>query len=221
MPVEQLALAAYRSLGLNGLYTENVYFTTLLWIIFWDILFAPVPDVFQTPFQDAPLDLNTEEFYVRRKSLIEDRLERVRAGDFSLLYRHHEAYSGTFARGVSWESFTLEELAAGAVRLGGHRLASILEHLVKDFRARRRGLPDLLVWRDEGSPASSVSDSLRVYWDNQPYASRADVWFVEVKSPRDRLSADQHAWLDVLGRSSIFVEICRVEDGGKSRAGAL
>jgi Fanconi-associated nuclease 1 len=32
--------------------------------LFWDILFAPFPDVLETPYQSAPLDLTTDAFFV-------------------------------------------------------------------------------------------------------------------------------------------------------------
>jgi Fanconi-associated nuclease 1 len=36
---------------------------------------APVPDVFRSSFQTAPLDLNTDAFYPSRKLVIEKRLQ--------------------------------------------------------------------------------------------------------------------------------------------------
>ena len=36
---------------------------------------APIPDVFRSPFQTAPLDLTTDAFYPSRRALIEDRLQ--------------------------------------------------------------------------------------------------------------------------------------------------
>lgn len=33
-------------------------------MIFWDVLFAPVPGAFETEFQSAPLDLNSDAFAI-------------------------------------------------------------------------------------------------------------------------------------------------------------
>ena len=51
-----------------GLHCEGSCFRTLFGILFWDIIYSSqVPDVFLTPFQDAPLDLNTfPDFYMNR-----------------------------------------------------------------------------------------------------------------------------------------------------------
>ena len=57
--VEQAALAAYAhdpalgGAGWTGLHAENAVVTTLFGVLFWDVLFAPHPDVFQTPYQGA------------------------------------------------------------------------------------------------------------------------------------------------------------------------
>lgn len=32
-------------------------------LLFWDIIFAPIPGVFETPYQTAPLDMRSDAFY--------------------------------------------------------------------------------------------------------------------------------------------------------------
>ena len=41
---------------------------------------SSVPHVFQTPYQNAPLDFGTDAFYGARKNKIEELLELVRQG---------------------------------------------------------------------------------------------------------------------------------------------
>ena len=41
--------------------------STMFSLLFWDVLFMDVPNVFRTPFQSAPLDLSTPLFYPTRK----------------------------------------------------------------------------------------------------------------------------------------------------------
>jgi hypothetical protein len=36
---------------------------------------TPIPDVFRTPFQTAPLDIGTDAFYPTRRQAIENRLQ--------------------------------------------------------------------------------------------------------------------------------------------------
>ncbi|TPX46337.1 hypothetical protein CcCBS67573_g10321 [Chytriomyces confervae] len=81
--VEQLALNEYERLGFKGLHSENSVVTTLFGMLFWDMLFDDsVPGVFASPFQDAPLDFNTEFFYAARRSRIDARLANLDLGVF-------------------------------------------------------------------------------------------------------------------------------------------
>ncbi len=221
--VEQLALAAYRAAGVDGVVSENQFFTTLFGVLFWDILFAPIPDVFQTPYQDAPLDLGTDAFYATRRDAIEARLRQIGeegAGE-RILREHDRRFRGVLARGVAWERFSEEALAEGVVRLGGKRLVAVLGPLARDYRSWRRGLPDLLLWRSEGGFGGVGCGG--EYWAAGGYeVPGADVWFAEVKSPRDRVGPHQKAWIATLRRAGLWVEVCRVvgEDcvGAEGRA---
>ena len=59
--VEEFALEHYKALGWEGLHSENGLFATLFGLLFWDVLFMPVPDVFQTAFQGSfPWSLSLE-----------------------------------------------------------------------------------------------------------------------------------------------------------------
>jgi Fanconi-associated nuclease 1 len=44
--------------------TELSIFHLQFGLLFWDILFTPFPDVLETPFQTAPLDLPTDAFFI-------------------------------------------------------------------------------------------------------------------------------------------------------------
>eukprot|EP00955_Chlamydomonas_euryale_P071465 361082-Chlamydomonas_euryale.AAC.24 len=76
--VEELALQYYASEAGGcwlGMHTEGGVWSTLFGLLMWEVLLAPVPDVFRTPFQTAPLDLGTEAFYPARRDVIEARLQ--------------------------------------------------------------------------------------------------------------------------------------------------
>ena len=47
--------------------SEGGIWSTLFGLLLWDALFQPLPDVFRTPFQAAPLDLDTPGFYPARQ----------------------------------------------------------------------------------------------------------------------------------------------------------
>lgn len=210
--VEEIALQAYRAAGAEGIYTENGFFTTLTTLLCWDIFFAPVPDVFQSRYQDAPLDLNQEGFFERRRPLIEARLLDLEAEPLRFLHEHHQRYLGLAARGVLWEKFPLPVLEQGTQALGGKALAGILRFLLEDHRTRRRGFPDLLLWQDILPPSCTSPQAIQQFWGEDGYDTPASVWFAEVKSPRDRLSPEQRAWMSLLRSLGLHIEVCRVAE---------
>ncbi|CAA7048148.1 unnamed protein product [Microthlaspi erraticum] len=194
--VEQLALQYYNGEGgggWQGIHTESSIWLTIFGLLLWDILFSDVPGVFQTRFQTAPLDLETESFYLTRKETIESQLEKVANGMAEeILIISYEIHRGTACRGVAWERFSLEELRAAVACVGGVCVASLCRYLAQDYRNWCSGMPDLLLWR----------------FKENGYVGEAKL--VEVKSERDRLSEQQRAWLLLLMDSGFSVEICKV-----------
>jgi Fanconi-associated nuclease 1 len=88
--VEHLALqhyAAESNGGWRGTHCEGGGVTTLFVLLFWDVVFAAVPDVFQHPFQPGPLDLFTPEFGVARQPLVAARLADIERGNGPALLR--------------------------------------------------------------------------------------------------------------------------------------
>lgn len=51
-----------------SLHTESGVVSMLFMLLMWDVIFAPMPGVFETPYQSAPMDLWTDAFYVGRQS---------------------------------------------------------------------------------------------------------------------------------------------------------
>ncbi|KAH9462468.1 hypothetical protein Pst134EB_006363 [Puccinia striiformis f. sp. tritici] len=45
-------------------------------LVFWDIIFAPIPGAFETAFQTAPLDIATDAFEIARRPMIEERMRK-------------------------------------------------------------------------------------------------------------------------------------------------
>ena len=77
--VENLALRYY-SLheSMNGMHCENSLGKSLFGLLFWEVIFeSKVPYVWQTPYQAVPLDFGTKDFYIQRKTLIEDRISAI------------------------------------------------------------------------------------------------------------------------------------------------
>lgn len=165
--------------------------TTLFGILFWDIIFAPVPGAFETPYQVAPLDIAEDTFYYSRQMIIEDRLDELKGGKAGEIVERicaEHAARGTWCVGVRWDLFQKEDLLQivkvgrvyfiGTLRLiaghvgqclGGEALAVICRLLCEDYAARTSGVPDLIVWNQE----------------------TYDCRFVEVKGPGDNLQENQ------------------------------
>lgn len=81
--VEDLALEHFalpENGSWKGLHSESGVWATLFGILLWDVLFAPVPDVFRSRFQSAPLDLCTDAFAPARADLLQSTLQRIKSG---------------------------------------------------------------------------------------------------------------------------------------------
>jgi hypothetical protein len=111
--VETYALQHYESLGYKGYHCEGRIVTTLFGLLFWDIIFAPIPGAFETPYQTAPLDIFEDTFYHAREELIEKRLGDISRNHARQIIQnvddeHRER--GTWCLGVRWELFPKEDL---------------------------------------------------------------------------------------------------------------
>jgi len=193
--VEELVLNHFADSGdWTGFHTESSVYTTLFGIMFWDIIFAPISDVFQTPYQSCPLDFATDNFYPERASLINGRLERIAAEDDlkSLLVLHYNEHHGRACVGVAWESFTLEQLWHVIKAVGGPALSAIFRVLAEDYKNHRSGMPDLILYRP--GPEGTLEHML-----------------VEVKSARDRLSDAQRHWAGIFRQFGVRMIVCKVK----------
>jgi fanconi-associated nuclease 1 len=100
--VEDLALEHF-ALPENGswagVHCESGVWSTLFGILLWDVLFAPVPDVFRSRFQSAPLDLCTDAFAPARAEVLQSALQRIQSGAaiemLESIWKQHE---GALAR---------------------------------------------------------------------------------------------------------------------------
>ncbi|KAJ7979130.1 Fanconi-associated nuclease [Quillaja saponaria] len=193
--VEQLALQYYAGEGggWQGVHTESGIWLTIFGLLMWDAIFADVPNVFCTRFQNAPLDLDTDSFYSVRKNSIESHLQKIHDGIAEeILLKTWETHIGTVCRGVNWDRHSLSELRAAVTCVQGPCLASLCRHLAQDYRSWSSGMPDLLLWRFHGE-----------------YSGEAKL--VEVKGPKDRLSEQQRAWLLLLMDCGFVIEVCKVQ----------
>ena len=125
--IEQLALEQYKQLGFEGLWSENEYWWTIMSLLYWDVLFARLPDVFSPelgafpgPLQDMPRDLFTGQFFSRRQDLIRRREVELRQGSmFGIRKPNPETdlrnsfarHQGMPCRSANWDRFSVDQLA--------------------------------------------------------------------------------------------------------------
>ncbi|CAL9118892.1 unnamed protein product [Musa textilis] len=193
--VEQLALQYYAEEGggWSGVHSESGIWMTIFGLLMWDVIFFNLPDVFMSRFQIAPLDFDTDDFYVTRESHIESQLQKINGGMAEeILISSWESHVGIACRGVNWERHSLSDLRAAVACIGGSPLASLCRHLATDYRSWSSGMPDLLLWRFHGDKGEGEAK------------------LVEVKGPTDRLSEQQRAWLLTLVDCGFDTEVCKV-----------
>ncbi|KAF3484051.1 coiled-coil domain-containing protein MTMR15 [Arthroderma uncinatum] len=186
--VESMCLSWYRDQGWKGFHCESGILRTLFGYLFYDVIFAYVPNVFQTPYQTCPLDLHTDSFYPSRISEIKSRLAQISNGEAQQLIREvHERESAkqTCAIGIDW-SFDLSDLIEIVQCFRGEGLATICQVMAQEYQQRGGGIPDLFLWRMDTK----------------------EVMFSEVKSESDRLSDTQRLWIHVLTGAGVRVELC-------------
>lgn len=198
--VEAHAISYYvNELGyLNGIHGEGSSVVTIFGLLFWDVIYYDeLPDAFHTKYQGFPLDLHFDEFYLRRKNLIEDKLHLIYnvLSMEDLLGMAEDVWNNNQKRlsVVSWSLFEDKlELLKGLMRaMGKSVIGKICERLAGNFRFSQSGFPDVVVWDDR--------------------KGKEKVLFAEVKGPGDTLSAKQQLWLDFLVENGIPAEVCHVK----------
>ncbi|KAL1944729.1 hypothetical protein VTO73DRAFT_3159 [Trametes versicolor] len=193
--VEMLALQYYEGKGFKGFHCEGRIVTTLFGLLFWDIIFAPVPGAFETRYQSAPLDLAEDTFYYVRQPLADARLAEIKDGRAAeILEAAYDEHQGKMCVGVRWDLFEKDDLLGIVKGLKANGLAIICKLMCEEYAARTGGVPDLILWH----PTDNTTK------------------FVEVKGPNDSLQENQKVWIDVLSRAGVEVELCHVHEEGST-----
>jgi hypothetical protein len=146
-------------------------------LLFWDVIFTRINGVFNegfplaSQFNDMPHDFFKPEFYLRRKNLINNRLNQLKNSNLEQeISNSYKRNYGKSCRPIErWDHFTLEELLI-PTRMDKTDFLSILERLISNFSENRSGLPDLIIYNNN------------------------ELFFSEVKSERDRVSDKQMSW---------------------------
>lgn len=167
--VEDIALKHYLEHGYTGgEHWEGAFVKATFTLLFFDIIYEPanfIPGTFVSKVQSEPLDMNTRYFYSNRREQIDRRLKEIESewsdtGFMKFLKDKYERHSHEFAVCEVGQIIKDADLLKVLVRCVGRKvLAGIYERLVKDFKAYRSGLPDLLVWNADRKDVSWENDA--------------------------------------------------------------
>jgi hypothetical protein len=155
-------------------YVENALINSLFGLLCWEPVFAALPGAFFHPFQRAPADLHAPDFHARRAGQFAACLAQLDSGVYrETIVRHLHGKAGVQSPFVFWGLLTPELVGNALDCLPAAHLKLWFERLLRDVRANRSGLPDLIR-----------------FW---PAERRYEL--IEVKGPGDRLQDNQIRWL--------------------------
>ncbi len=186
--VEQQVLQAMAQQGWQGQHVENHLFVGLFALCFWPAIFAPVKGAFFNPFQDRPRDLFHPDFASRRQDIMADCWQQWQREDYrQLLLERWQAKQGTACSLIHWPKLPLTLVEQALACIAKEHLTAIFTRLWQDLRHHSRGLPDLILFDQQGN-----------------------YQLMEVKSPTDRLQDQQRLWLAFMQQQGIPACVCQV-----------
>lgn len=170
-------------------YVENTLLTGLFGLLCWPAIFAPVPGAFFHPFQSAPLDLYDPAFQARRRDLFEGAFAALDDGDHRRrILDTFRAKAGVQSPFVHWGALSEPLLTLALDCIPAADLKLCFQRLLRDLKANRAGLPDLIrFWPEQGR-----------------------YQMIEVKGPGDRLQDNQRRWLAFFAEHALPAVVCKV-----------
>ncbi|KAH9643673.1 hypothetical protein HF086_006149 [Spodoptera exigua] len=173
---------------------EGRIVSTIYTALFWDIIYSKPPGltgIFMSHYQRYPLDMFSNNFYINRKTLVDERLSFIENCTDELLVEflkrqwdeRPETVMSDMLRTIGWENIREVVLC-----LRPRGVANICRRLALDYGYSRSGFPDLTIWN---------------------IATRK-IKFVEVKTDADKPSVKQLQWLQYLLNHGIDAGFCYV-----------
>ncbi|UCG27346.1 MAG: VRR-NUC domain-containing protein [Bacteroidales bacterium] len=189
--IEEIVLDYFTGIGTEGFYTENGIWTALFGLVFWNVIFMPVPEVFFNPFQRGPTDLFGPEFKERREAAIVSCMEELDHDPewkTGILDRYDEKFN-TANLLVPWKRVGREQVIQIMEWIPRKHILEILQRMTGRLKDFRSGFPDLVVF----DPPSGQYK------------------LVEVKGPGDQLRPNQKRWIRFFSEKGIPYTIIRVK----------
>jgi len=191
--VEELCLQYHTETGYQGAWCENALMNGLFGLMFWDIVFAPVPRAFHNRFQRGPSDLLRDEFRSNRRSLIDERLAEVGSSGWTdrivATFDEKQGYANYF---VDWKRLPRELVKTALDRIPPDHFRAVFDRLCNDVGANSSGFPDLVLFSRAGDRRGN------------------QYILVEVKGPGDQLQKNQVRWMRFFAQHGIPHQVERV-----------
>ena len=193
--VEQAVLRDFLSRGFTGYHGENILWTGLFGLAFWDIVFLSLPGCFFNRYQRGPKDLFRPEFRRRREKLIEQRLRHIRGTPSwpEEILRLYDRKEGIASDLVHWKYLPRELVDRSVRTIPREHLAAILDKLSEHPGGNKSGFPDLIVFPPSGRRKAPAYE------------------LIEVKGPGDQLQINQRRWLRYFAEHGIPFRVIRVQ----------
>ena len=187
--VEAGVMNYYLEQDFDAAFTENYPWRGLFGLVFWDIIYDANVSAIHHPLQRAPSDFYLPDFYVRRETLLKNRLTELATKDD---WRRHTGRMFNAKYGITnvlvdWSDELLTLVQRMIDLLDTEQLRLILLEMARNVREHTRGFPDLLIWNEQGNYE-----------------------FVEVKSPTDHLGPQQLHWLEFFQTIGVHGKVIRV-----------
>ncbi|WP_264876741.1 VRR-NUC domain-containing protein [Vibrio agarivorans] len=187
--VELAAKSYYESQGWQVFYSENLLLNGLFGLAFWDVVFADIDKAFVNRYQHRPLDLYHADFTQKRATQIEEVLTQIRSGSCDFIVATFKQKQGIANPFVHWKWLSSELIEQALKHIPSHTLAELFTVFLSDIKLFRTGMPDLILFNEQG-----------YRW-------------VEVKGPGDKLQDNQWRWIKEFQRLEVPVWVCWVEGG--------
>ncbi|TCD24470.1 VRR-NUC domain-containing protein [Pseudomonas sp. IC_126] len=171
-------------------YVENALINSLLGLLCWEAIFAPLPGAFFHPFHAGPADLARPDFHTRRADLFSECLSKLGTDEYrDCIRRMYQQKFGLQSQFVSWGLFddTLLDVALDCIP--AEHLRAFFQRILQDVPSHRSGLPDLVQ-----------------FWPGERRYR-----LIEVKGPGDRLQDNQKRWIDFALRHAVPIAVCYVQ----------
>jgi hypothetical protein len=171
------------------LFVENLLVNSLLGLLCWEAIFAPVDGAFFHDFHAAPADLFEPDFLARRRDRFAGCLAQLESDRYrSTIVRVFEDKSGIASPFVAWGGIDRETLDLALDCIPASHLRAFFDRVLADIAENRTGLPDLIEFHP----------------DEKRYR------LIEVKGPGDRLQDNQTRWLNYCVPHGIPVAVYKV-----------